>query len=111
MTDTEKYTANLRKAVFDLDSDASAIQLELQNVEALLFFLSEFFVAESIDPRSTDGTPNIDAIARIMHYPHYQGLFNTIITTVRSATEHVDRLNTAIETALHLEQPAKEGAA
>ena len=111
MTDTEKYAANLRKAVFDLESDASAIQVELQNVEALLFFLSEFFSAESIDPRSADGTSNIDAIVRIMHYPHYQGLFNTIVTTVQNAAGCVDRLNTAIDSALQLGKPITEGAA
>lgn len=85
-------STEIPQVFFDLESEACTLTMEMQNIRSLLFFMSDFFEGEDIDPNTTDKARHTDAVYRILHYPQYRGLFCVLLTTAQKAADCAEKV-------------------
>ena len=78
----------------ELEDQTAQIMALTEQIKSLLYFMGNFFSAESIDPKETDKSARDSAALRVHYYPHYRELFGVIAQNAEDLKENA-------ESALH----------
>ena len=78
----------------ELEDQTAQIMALTDQIKSLLYFMGNFFSAESIEPNTKDRDAHERAVLNIHYYPHYRELFGVI-------NQNAEDLKENAESALH----------
>ena len=93
-------TSSARDVLFDAESQSTELQVELQRLKSLLYFLSDFFEYETLDPDSPDEPIHTKSLSLLAHYPEYQSIFEIAFNTVCTLNSSAGALSDTISAVL-----------
>lgn len=103
--DTQVNNNSARDVLFEAECQSTELLVELQRLKALLYFLSDFFEYETLDPDSPNEPIRTHSYCMLAHYREYQSIFeiafNTVCTLNSSAGTLSDTISTVLDSRRH----------
>lgn len=98
--DTQATNNSARDVLFEAESKSTELQVELQRLKSLLYFLSDFFEYETLDPDSPNESTRTHSQCMLMHYREYQSIFEIAFNTVCALNSSAGTLSDTISAVL-----------